>query len=98
MGGNQGSAGGQGSMGRLGSAGRAGSMGGKQGSMAPVPVKKAAPVKKAPVAGGRFTYDSGVEWDTQGAESVLSVPVKTLDQLSDPSESGVFVNFRHPLN
>ena len=54
-----------------------------------VPVK-AAPVKKAPVAGGRFTYDSGVEWDTQGAESVLSVRVKTLDQLSDPSESGRF--------
>ena len=39
--------------------------------MAPVPVKavpKAVPVKKAPVAGGRFTYDSGVEWDTQGAD------------------------------
>ena len=71
MGGNQGSAGGQGSMGRLGSAGRTGSMGSKQGSMAPVPVKaapKAVPVKKAPVAGGRFTYDSGVEWDTQGAD------------------------------
>ena len=56
---------------KQGSAGRVGSMG-RQGSVAPVPVRaapkpvvKAAPARAAVASSGRFSYPDGNEWDVQ---------------------------------